>query len=117
MTFHPQTTRPNRRQTPRPVSKTKNRPMTSPIPEDFKPANAVDDTAATPPDGQDSGSAERGARVPRPVRRTRPGEDGGKAAKGRGRRTSAGSRAPPARQARRAAPGPAAMTPTPCSPS
>src|SRR4051794_6368062 len=84
MTFHPQTTRPNRRQTPRPVSKTKNRPMTSPNPEDSKPANAADNTAATPAGGQDSGSAERGARVPRPVRRSRPGEDGGKAAKGRG---------------------------------
>ena len=52
--------------------------MTSPIPEDSKPANAADDNAATPSAGQDGGPAERSARVPRPVRRTRPGEDSGK---------------------------------------
>jgi 23S rRNA pseudouridine2605 synthase len=57
--------------------------MTSPIPEDSKPANAADDNAATPSSGQDGGLAERSARVPRPVRRTRPGEDSGKPGKNR----------------------------------
>ena len=57
--------------------------MTSPIPEDSKPANAADDTAATPPDGQDAGATQRSERVPRPVRRSRPVEDGARPAKGR----------------------------------
>ena len=57
--------------------------MTSPIPEDSKPANAADDTAATPPDGQGAGATPRSERVPRPVRRSRPAEDGGKSGKGR----------------------------------
>jgi len=80
--------------------------MTSPIPEDSKPANAADDTTATP-GGQDSGSAERGARVPRPVRRTRPGEDGGKPGKSRGPQDKRGQPRSAGRQgaARGAKPG------------
>jgi 23S rRNA pseudouridine2605 synthase len=52
--------------------------MTSPIPEDSKPADSADGAAATPPNREDGG-----ARGPRPVRRSRPGEDSGKPGKGR----------------------------------
>jgi 23S rRNA pseudouridine2605 synthase len=54
--------------------------MTSPIPDDSKPANAADDNAATPQNGQQGSAAER---APRPVRRSRPGEDSGKPGKAR----------------------------------
>ena len=55
--------------------------MTSPIPDDSKPAGTADEPAATPQNGQEGGAAERGAR---PVRRSRPGGDDGKPGKGRG---------------------------------
>jgi 23S rRNA pseudouridine2605 synthase len=58
--------------------------MTLPTPENSKPADATDDTAATPPGGQDGGAAGRDTAAPRPVRRSRPGEDSGKSGKGRG---------------------------------
>jgi 23S rRNA pseudouridine2605 synthase len=58
--------------------------MTLPIPENAKPADAADDTPATPPGGQDGSAAERAAPAPRPVRRSRPGDDSSKPGKGRG---------------------------------
>ena len=57
--------------------------MTSPIPDNSKPADAANDTAATPPNERDGNAAERGT-APRPVRRSRPGDDGSKPGKGRG---------------------------------
>ena len=46
--------------------------MTSPTPNDPKPAEAADDPSAASQSTPETG-AERGPRVPRPVRRTRPG--------------------------------------------
>ena len=57
--------------------------MTSPTPNDPKPADAADDNAAASPTTPEAGAAERGPRVPRPVRRTRPGT--ADAAPGKGR--------------------------------
>jgi 23S rRNA pseudouridine2605 synthase len=55
--------------------------MTLPTPENSKPADAADEPTATPPSGQDGSAAGRGTR---PVRRSRPADDTGKPAKGRG---------------------------------
>jgi 23S rRNA pseudouridine2605 synthase len=56
--------------------------MTSPIPEDSKPDNTPEDTA-TPSNAQKASATERSERVPRPVRRSRPGEEGSKPGKAR----------------------------------
>lgn len=72
--------------------------MTSPIPEDSKPADAADDTAAAPASSREGSTAERSAQAPRPVRRTRPGEAAAKPAKGRGaqdKRAQPGAKAKP----------------------
>ena len=58
--------------------------MTSPTPNDPKPTDTVDDNAATSPAAPEAGAAERGPRVPRPVRRTRPGTVDAAPGKGRG---------------------------------
>ncbi len=85
--------------------------MTSPIPEDSKPANAADDTAATPSNGQDPGATDRGERVPRPVRRSRPGEEGGKPGKSRAAQDKRGQPRAGTRQGAPRAPRPAGDNP------
>lgn len=69
--------------------------MTSPTPNEPKPAQAADDTSTAPQTRQEGGASdagaapERGPRVPRPVRRTRPGT-GEAAAPGKGRNVQDG---------------------------
>ena len=65
--------------------------MTSPTPNESKPADVAEETSTTKPATQDAGATDRGPRVPRPVRRTRPGS--GESADGNPRK-SAGKQKP-----------------------